>query len=305
MVFTELANRILVFHFLFFAVQFGHALEASNRNWQLSAPGEKAMAISISSGFDEPGSLTLSIDQNNVFERPMNRGELYDVCLEKSTRYPSFIVTEVLEGIGVEQGYVLRKDASWQLITLPNVDGVESIDELEGCTTAASNWSLDGAAVNCECDFSGVIRQQLRGNNWHDLLGEFQTGLYLNASAAQLDPRLIEDTAQVDQLVAEARANEVITFEETVKNRHWAIIEHRNSIYGSFSLGMFKQDKHWAVWYYVLGNSKSFNAISNIDRPSENVLSGTLCITGCDWWGRLANVEISLDTFKVDVIERE
>ncbi|MBB5187552.1 hypothetical protein HNQ57_001821 [Zhongshania antarctica] len=305
MVFTVLATRVLVFHFLFFVVQFSLALEASNRSWQLSAPGKKAMAISISSGFDEPGRLTLSIDKNNIFERPMNRGELYGVCLEKSTDFPSFIVAEVLEGVGLEQVYVLRKDNSWQLITLPSVGGVGSVDELEGCTTAASNWSLDGTTVNCECDFSGVIRQQLQWNNWHDLLGEFQTGLYLNASAAQLNPRIIEDAAQVDHLVAEARANEVITFEETVNNRHWVIIEHRNPIYGSVSLGMFKQDKQWSVWYYVRGNSKSFNAISDIDRPSENLLSGTLCIAGCDWWGSLASVDIALDTLMFAVVERE
>ena len=106
-------------------------------------------------------------------------------------------------------------------------------------------------------------------------------------------------------MLAQAQADKAIIFNETVNEHQWAIIEYKNGIYGSFSIGILKQDKHWSVWYYVLGNSKSFNTINDIERPSANRLSATLCIEGCNWWGKLANVDIGLDTLSLEVIERE
>jgi hypothetical protein len=296
---------MLLIFCLFFAASSTHALEYLSRSYQLSGPDQKSMALRISSRVDEIGTLTLSADSNEVFTSPINRGELLGICLEKGRDNPSFIMTEVLEGVGLEQAYVLSKNTDWQLRALNGVKGISSVDELAACYRAASNWTANGEAIRCECDFGDVLKQQLAVKQWHDLFGEYQTGLYLNESTSRLRPRVIGDTIQVERLLAQARADKAMTYEVTIAERQWAIVEHKDGIYGSVSIGMLKQGKHWFVWYYVLGNSKSFSAINNIDRLSVNIISATLCIEGCDWWGKLVDVDINLDTLQLQVIDRE
>jgi len=305
MISTAQVIRLLLLYPVLLAASSSHAFEQSSRNWQLTGPKQQSMALSIVNRPDEPGTLTLSVDGHALFERPMRHGELLGVCLDKRTRSPSFIVSDIMEGVGLEQASLLRKDTEWQLLAIPSVEGISRVDEIAGCYRTVSNWTLNGDVINCECDIDDLIKPQVMEEQWHDLLGDYQTGLYLNSLTGQLNPRVIDDTARVETLLAQARADEAIIFDETVNEYQWAIIEQKNGIYGSFSIGMLKQDMHWSVWYYVLGNSKSFNTINDVERLNTNRLSATVCIEGCDWWGKLANVDIGLDTLMIKVNDDE
>ncbi|CAA0119460.1 hypothetical protein [Zhongshania aliphaticivorans] len=305
MIYIGLMTRVSTLYILLSLVSFSHALEHSSHNWQLSAPGQKPMVLSISRGLDEPGIIILSADGDNVFKKPINRGELLGACLNKKTHFPSFIMTEVMDGVGLEQAYALSKENTWELITLPSVEGISNPKEITGCYRATSNWHINNEKISCECDFDKLIKPTSVANQWRDVLGDYQTGLYLNTLTAQLSPKKVDDTAQIERLLAQARASKEIIFEEGIKGNQWAIIEHKEGIYGSFSIGILKQNSQWLIWYYVLGNSKSFNAIDDIEHSSGNMLSATLCIEECDWWGRLANVDIRLDTLEFEIIDRE
>jgi hypothetical protein len=291
--------------FLYLAMSSAQALDAANHTWQLSAPGQQTMTVSILNGLDEPGALMLNTESENLFQTSLNRSQLLEVCEDKNSHFPSFIITEVLEGVGLEQAYALTKTTGWQLTALGNIEGVSTVNEIVGCSTAESNWTLNGEAITCECDFNEAMKHQWQGEQWLNLLDGFQTGLYFNKSPLRLRPSKLMDTARVEQLLAKARANRTLTLDKTVKGRQWVIIEHINNIYGSFSLGLMKQNKHWFVWYYVMGNSKSFYAINGIALSKSNELSAALCIEGCDWWGKEARVNIHLETLLFTVVERD
>jgi hypothetical protein len=302
---TARVIRLFLIYLSLLAASSSHALEHSSRNWQLTAPEQKAMTLSIASRLDQPRILTLSVDGHTLFEKPMRHAELLGACQEKRTHAPRFIVSELMEGVGLEQAYMLRKNNGWQLLAIPSVEGISRVDEIAGCYRAASNWSLDGDAIDCECDVDKLSKPQLFTDQWADLLSDYQTGLYLNESTSEIKPRLIKNTAHIETLLERARANKSIRFEKAVKGRRWLIIEHKSSIYGSFSLGLIKQENYWSVWYYVRGNSKSFNTISDIENVKENLLSATMCTKECDWWGKSESVDIGLDTLILKVNERE
>jgi len=302
---TAQVIRLLLLYPVLLAVSSSHALEQSSRNWQLTGPKQQAMALSIVNRPDEPGTLTLSVDGHALFERPMRHGELLGVCLDKRTRSPSFIVSDIIEGVGLEQASLLRKDTEWQLLAIPSVEGISRVDEIAGCYRTVSNWTLNGDAINCECDVDQLSKLKIFTDQWADLLNDYQTGVYFNESTSQLNPRGIENTAHIERLLKHARVYKSISFDEAVKGRRWLIIEHQNGVYGSFSLGLMKQKNRWFAWYYVPGNSKSFNTVSNIERSNANVLSAMLCIEGCNWWGKLASVDIGLDTLMIKVNDDE
>lgn len=288
---------------LLYTALISHALEYTKQEWQLSLSGENTMLLRIFSSLDEPGRVTLHTDGRPVFESPFNRGQLFGVCLDKGTRSPGFIMKEVMEGVGVEQTYVLNNVMGWQLIPITGGEGLSDVDMIEGCYSAKSDWSVNNVPISCECDFTGVINQQLVAEQWAEVLGAHQTGLYTSKLTNKLIPKELEDSAKVEQLLAQARADKLMIFDEQIMNRKWLILEYKNGVYDSFSLGLVKQDTKWRIWYHVLGNSKSFNGIKDLERLSENRLAATLCVEDCGWWGRSASVEINLNSLDFKVRE--
>lgn len=273
-----------------------HSVFASD-SWQITSPNDERLFLQISTEFDKPDIISLKKDEQTLFERKMNRVSLAGVCLDKVTASPSIILSETMEGVGVQQLTVLSHKTNWQALHFHHMD------QLEDCYPAQTGWLLDDQPMDCICDFSEQERTQAFYTGWYSLLDSFPRGLHWDQTTKQLNSVLINDELGLNTLLTQARHNNTVVFDKFVDGNHWLIIEFNNGIYQSLSLGLVHQGKQWFVWYYVTGNSKAFHAIENIESPQTNELNATFCVEDCQWWGELANVNIDLANQSIEIMD--
>ena len=296
-------KSILVLFILFMSVQIFDAEALVVHSWHLSERSNQNLEVVLSKKLDEYGDLILKQDGKVVLDEQVNAPELLSACLDVNSQMPVMMFIDYMEGVGIEQLYILTHNKGWHFTEVPSLGGVSSVDEIEQCHKASnSRWKLDGAALSCECDFSDADRQQEIDQQWTSLIGDRAKG-FVEQSTNHLFLQHVNDSEALELLLDEARKNRDIVFEQTVHGKQWVIVERQSGVYDALSLGLVRQKQQWSIWYYATGNSKAFHRIDEIEQVNPTELNMTLCIDDCDWWGEQARVGIDLETLKYHFID--
>jgi hypothetical protein len=270
--------------------------QLKGHQWILQGPEQDKLTLSISQPMDGMGVLMVRENQQRVFEQAVYQANLLHVCGTKDSTKPSFLLRETMQGIGVQQAFVLMANPNWSYIELPTITDAPSSTRMDYCYKATTDWQINGHSIDCECDFSEIDSQDQVTDKWLAFMGELPRGLYTDSSAQQLAPHRLENSSELAELIVQARTNQHIIFENITQGNQWLLIEYKGGMYDSLSLDLLHQNQHWSVWYYTIGNSKGFNGITEISQPQESILAAELCVDACDWWGSQAYIEVNLAT---------